>query len=249
MRRFYLPPDKTKQSAPLIEGSDAKHISKVLRLKPKERIILFDGTGTEYDAVIDRIGPENVRLSITGSHPCQNESPVEIIVAQAFLKDKKMDELIRRLTELGISRWMPFSARRSVPVPDIKKMGNRITRWNKIATEAVKQCERGKIPEITPVKNLEAVLEAGSGCDAKILFYERDHQVFPPPGSIEAAIKKVLIVLGPEGGFEPKEIKAARSSGFMTAGLGPRVLRAETATVAACALTQYFFGDMKTKIP
>lgn len=247
MRRFYIPPEQVNQTPPRITGSDARHLSKVLRLKARDHILLFDGTGTEYEAIIDCIHPETVTLTLTDSHPCKTESPTNIIVAQAFLKDRKMDDSVRHLTELGIRQWMPFSARRTVPVNDEKKITKKIGRWEKIATEAVKQCERGIIPEITPVKNLDAVLTAGSACDVKIVFYERDDQGFPPQGTPDGPCNTIMIVLGPEGGFETHEIEAARSKGFLTAGLGPRILRAETAAIAACALTQYFFGDMRHK--
>lgn len=155
-----------------------------------------------------------------------------------------MDTLIRQLTELGIDRWVPFYAARSVPAPSQKGLGKRIDRWEKIAIEAVKQCRRGRLPQIRPAGNFNQLLEVSDAYDLKIMFWEDTPQAFSIPATVPHTPKQVLLVVGPEGGFEIDEVRQARAHGFLTTGLGPRILRAETATLAALTLVQYGFGDM-----
>lgn len=241
LRRFYIRPEMIDQDLAEISGSDAGHICRVLRLKTNDTIELFDGTGQGYRARIVTLTPEKVGVAIESTFALQSESPLHITLAQGMLKDRKMDDLIRPLTELGIGCWMPFYALRSVPSPKDKSLGKRLERWEKIAVEAVKQCRRGQIPNIRPMKDLKAVLAASEPYDRKILFWEDTCIAFDRPKETAA---RVLIVVGPEGGFDPVEVDQAKGHGFLTAGLGPRILRAETATLAAVTLVQYCFGDM-----
>ena len=241
LRRFYIPPEMIKQDLPQINGPDAGHICRVLRLKINDVIELFDGTGQGYRARIVSLSPETVGIAIESTFALETESPLHITIAQGMLKDRKMDDLIRQLTELGIDCWMPFYALRSVPSPKGKDLGKRLERWKKIAVEAVKQCRRGHIPEIRLMNDFKAVLTASDAYDRKILFWEETFRAFNPP---QDTIGRVLLVVGPEGGIDPKEVEQARHHGFLMAGLGPRILRAETATLAAVTLVQYCFGDM-----
>lgn len=241
LRRFYMAPEMVNQAQPEITGSDAGHISRVLRLSINDVVELFDGTGNGYRARIVSTSPQKVVFAIESSYALLSESPLHITLAQGMLKDRKMDDLIRQLTELGIARWMPFYASRSVPSPGNKGLGKRLERWNKIAVEAVKQCRRGRIPQISPVEDFKAVLAAADEHDQKVLFWEDTNQAFEIPNR---AIQKIILVVGPEGGFDPREVQQAKRHGFLTTGLGPRILRAETASLAACALVQYCLGDM-----
>jgi 16S rRNA (uracil1498-N3)-methyltransferase len=245
MRRFFIDSNDLSAPVPAIRGADARHIKNVLRLRPGDRILLIDGTGFEHEARIERFEAGVVMVSIHRRVPAAAESPLQITLAQALIKDKKMDRLVRQLTELGISRWVPFSAERSVPRPDEKRISARIIRWEKIAREAVKQCRRGRTPEIGPLLSFDETLDLARGYDRKIAFWEAEARgpdrtgINPAPG-----ISSLFVLIGPEGGFSTREMAAARSCGFLTLSLGPRILRAETATVAAVALVQYLFGDM-----
>jgi 16S rRNA (uracil1498-N3)-methyltransferase len=241
-----MAPEMVNQVQPEITGSDAGHILRVLRLTIDDVVELFDGTGKGYRARIVSTFPQKVIFAIESSFALLSESPVHITLAQGMLKDRKMDDLIRQLTELGIACWMPFYASRSVPSPGDKGLGKRLERWGKIAVEAVKQCRRGRIPQILPVDDFKAVLAAADAYDQKIIFWEDTNQAFKIP---QTAIQKILLVVGPEGGFDPREVQQAKTHGFLTAGLGPRILRAETATLAACTLVQYCLGDMGPRLP
>lgn len=244
LRRFYMAPEMAHDPHPEITGSDAGHICRVLRLSAGDAVELFDGTGNGYRAQIVSASPKRVLFNIEESFALLSESSVHITLAQGILKDRKMDDLIRQLTELGIERWMPFYAARSVPVPGKKGLGRRLARWEKIALEAVKQCRRGRVPQISPAENLDGVLAASADSDFKIIFWEGTPQAFGLPRAIPPKPKKIMVAVGPEGGFDPGEVQRAQEHGFFTTGLGPRILRAETATLAACTLVQYCFGDM-----
>lgn len=229
---------------PEITGSDAAHICRVLRLTAGDAVELFDGTGNGYRARIVSATPKRVLLTVEASIPLESESPLKISLAQAILKDRKMDDLVRQLTELGIARWMPFYAARSVPVPGKKGMGARLNRWEKITLEAVKQCRRGRTPRISPVGTFDDVMAASADHDVSVLFWEGASQGFDLSGKIPLRPKSMLLVVGPEGGFSPDEVERASAGGFVTTGLGPRILRAETAALTACALVQYICGDL-----
>jgi 16S rRNA (uracil1498-N3)-methyltransferase len=248
MRYFFIEKPATDGATALISGSDARHITTVLRLKPGDKIGLFDGKGFEYQARIEAVSSRSVKVVVLNSFPSTAESPVEIIVAQAFLKERKMDGLVRQLTELGITQWIPFFAQRSVPRPDQKNLSARSKRWQKIAKEALKQCKRGRVLEIGETASFEAMLAQSRTCDLKIVFWEEESTpltaLLPQP---EQKIKTIFVILGPEGGFTVQEIETARERGFITAALGPRIMKAETATVAACVLLQYLYGDMGKK--
>lgn len=246
MRYFYIEPSEAAQPAPVITGTDAKHIKNVLRLKPGDKIGLFDGKGFDYEARIVKLSPGSVEISVVGRSPSKTESPVQITVAQAYLKDRKMDVLVRQVTELGIYRWIPFISERSVPRPDAKRLSRRTERWQKIAKEALKQCKRGRLTKIGETVSFDEVLHLGRACDLKIAFWENESgpiKSILPPAS-ENPLNGIFILIGPEGGFTPLEIERTESFGFVSATLGPRILRAETATLAACTLLQHLFGDM-----
>ena len=246
MRHFFIDPSPAKNSLVAIQQSEAHHIKNVLRLKPGDRIKLFDGTGFEYEAVIRKMSAEKVDVEILGRIRATLQSGVKIMVAQAFLKEKKMDDLVRKLCELGVAKWVPFFSQRSIARPDASRLAGRTRRWHRIATEALKQCRRIDLPDIAGPLSFEEVLDLSKTCDLNIVFWENEST--PLNSAIESngkhPIRKILLMLGPEGGFTQQEIEMAEHSGFVVAGLGPRILRAETATLAAVTLVQYLFGDM-----
>jgi 16S rRNA (uracil1498-N3)-methyltransferase len=246
MRLFYIDPSAATKPLVTIEGSEAHHIKNVLRLKPGDHIELFDGTGYEYEAVISSLDAEKVEVEIRRKLQSNVSSGARIMVAQAFLKEKKMDDLVRKLSELGIARWIPFFSQRSIARPDKERLVARTQRWKRIAVEAMKQCRRKNMLEISDALTFDEVLKLSKPCDLKIAFWENEavplgRDMATKPGS---TLKSIMVMLGPEGGFTEQEIDMARQSGFVTAGLGPRILRAETATLAASTLIQYLYGDI-----
>lgn len=252
MRRFPVEELKPEQTEIHLCEQDSRHLKHVLRLKPGTVIRVFDGKGRESDARIIDTDAEEIRAVLIreseSSPEAQVESPVHITLAQAFLKEKKMDDLLRPLTELGINRWIPFLAQRSVSRPDRKRMEARKERWEKIVLESLKQCRRTQVPEITDTVSFAEMLDRAADCDLSLIFWENTANpefagnvfVFEKTQKY----KSVFAAIGPEGGFTPEEIELAVTAGFQTASLGSRILRAETAALAVCTLLQHCFGDL-----
>ncbi|MCP3921496.1 MAG: 16S rRNA (uracil(1498)-N(3))-methyltransferase [Desulfobacterales bacterium] len=241
MRRFFLENSFEINQKISIKSTDAKHIKNVLRCNIDDILGFFDNDGYEYTGKILSLSKEAIEVHLLSKEVSKTESPVDIIVAQSFLKDKKMDTILRHLTELGITGFLPFFSERSVPSPDKKRLRKREERWSKIAIESVKQCERGKVPKIYATSSFDELMEFSKECDLKIVFWENEKGNF---FDREKKAKKILIIIGPEGGFSEGEIRKTDLFGFTKTTLGPRILKAETAAIAATTLTQYFFGDL-----
>jgi 16S rRNA (uracil1498-N3)-methyltransferase len=245
MKRFFITNSEILKDSPVIEGPEAHHIAKVFRLKAGDHIVLLDGSGTEYEAEIKHLSKNKVTVSIVRKYVPDTEPPIKLMVGQGYLKDKKMDMLIRHLTEIGISHWLPITSEYSVPKPDLKKTDSKLQRWELIAKEAVKQCRRTRVPEILSPQSFEQAIEKNSSMDLKIIFYENETvSLTETIHSLKQKPLNIFILLGPEGGFSNKEIELSKSKGFITASLGPRILRAETASLSACTIIQHLFGDM-----
>ncbi len=248
MRRFSVQPKDINGSSAVIFGDEANHIQNVLRLPAGHEIQLFDGTGTEYKAKIDSLSSNKIEVTILEKIEPRTESPIQLIIAQALLKDNKIDHLVRQLTELGMTQFIPYIAERSIARPDTGRLAKRMERWEKIAKESVKQCRRSIIPEIGPAMSFEELLSFGKTCNTRILFWENSktpiHISSNKPDTTE---NRIILILGPEGGFSDREIEKVRQSDFSIASLGPRILKTETAPIAACTIIQFLFGDMGNK--
>ncbi len=253
-RRFHIHPLQEGQSEILLRAAEERHLKNVLRLKPGSTVCLFDGKGNEYEGRILDMESSGVRVQVKGDRAeageNTGESPAHITIAQGFLKEKKMDDLLRPLTELGIRRWLPFIAERSVSRPDSERLKKRKERWEKIVLESLKQCRRSRVPEIGDTLSFQEMLDAGKDADLRLIFWEGmsgadsgtagESYIFGE----RKKYQRIFAAIGPEGGFSSAEIREARKAGFRTAGLGPRILKAETAAPAACTLLQHYFGDL-----
>jgi 16S rRNA (uracil1498-N3)-methyltransferase len=248
MRRFYIDPGQISQNEPRLTGSDAHHLFNVLRLKAGDRIVVFDGSGNSYQARIKTANRQIVKLAIERHLAESSERLLDFTLAQGFLKDKKMDLLVRQLTELGITRLVPFFARRSVPNPEPKRLIGRYHRWEKITLEAIKQCGRSRPMYLAPAASFDQILKMARSHDLKLIFWEDVAGSPPLPAADGPKPGKLFVIIGPEGGFDPLEIEQAQAEGFQTISMGPRILRAETAALAAAALVQFHFGDMGQKL-
>ena len=226
----------------VIHGQDAKHICKVLRLKPKDTISMTDGHGTDFTGCIDQVSPDVVKISILSEKKSLTESNLDLTLCTAMLKNNKMDEIIKQITQLGVTRWIPFYCKRSIPLSGKNRGKKQIERWQTIARESLKQCRRSCLVDIMPPMDFQQVLAFSKGCSHRVAFWEASDQ--PLSGLIPGDNNRAVVLIGPEGGFEEEEIRRAVESEFMSCSLGPRILRAETAAVCACGLIQYLLGDM-----
>lgn len=248
IRRFYIETDALNRSIIHINGAQAHHIQSVLRLRQNDVIQLFDGCSRQFKARISAFTPAGVEAEILEEINLTDNPQTAVTLAQGFLKEKKMDLLVRQLSELGVSHWIPFFSARTIPKPNALRLKGRLERWRKIAVEALKQCGRTRVMQIGPVVNYEEMLASAAGSDVRTVFWEKSLTPLNPTDLAGAAkVRRVFTVLGPEGGLTEQEIATAESQGFSALSLGPRILRAETAAVTAAALLQYCFGDMRQK--
>jgi len=218
---------------------------RVLRLKPGDTILLNNEAGLQYTARIVAAKSDYVEAVVMALEAAPVESILDVTVALGFLKEKKMDTLVRQLTELGTTRFMPFFAERSIARPSEDRLAARYERWEKIAREALKQCRARHVPVIHPAVRLDEAIASSRGSDLKIVFWEEAVDPIPENSGLSASGGTVFLMLGPEGGLSRQEVQAAKAAGFTVCTLGPRILRAETAAITACSLVQYLWGDLR----
>ncbi len=244
IRRFKISrEDIHSGEAVLDDPAELRHLSRVLRLKAGDPVILFDGEGKEYRAAIRQLTDRQACFSLVQeAHPETAESPLRIILGIGLLKSAKLDWLIQKATELGVDEILPFHSLRVVPRPEEEAVQNRLGRWEKIALEAAKQCGRARIPHISAPCAFAGALSAHPDV-ARIFLWEKERDrtlkdaVLPPFSAVYALV-------GPEGGFSAEEAEAAEAAGFIPVRLGPRILRAETAGLAIVTLLQFLRGDL-----
>lgn len=242
MRRMpCLIPDPAPETLTLT-GQDATHIRNVLRMTPGDFLTLFDGAGTDHEAEILSVTTEGVSVRLTGITRTEAAPATEIVIAMGLLKEKKIDDLIPPLTELGVSEIHVFRSSRSIPVLDPKKVTKRLQRWERIATESLKQCRRSRLPRLFYHDSPAPLFTRAAPEEARVLFWEE--ATMPLASLATASCRRLTAVFGPEGGLSPGEADQFRQAGYVTAGLGPRILKAQTAVVAGATLLQYLYGDL-----
>ena len=247
MRRFFVEEIKgNKDQSFTIVGPEARHISRVLRMSQGDRFILMDREGNRFQALIIASDPREVRVFLEEALPVPKRSPVEIILCQALLKSGPMDYMIQKTSELGVDKILPFACSRTVVRVRGDRLSNKIRHWREICLSAAKQSGRSVPAEIGPPVPFEELINAWKGQDAvKAILWEEEGskdlkgllRQYPRPG-------RFVCIVGPEGGFDKKEVKAAGKAGFISASLGNRILRGETAALAMVAIVQYEWGDL-----
>lgn len=247
MRYFYVDPSAVKGSLALIEGAEAAHARHVLRLSRGSEVGLVDGCGFEYRAMIERVLPGRIELVIREKSPAAGIPPLRLGLAQGWLKEKKMDRLVRTLSELGVARFIPLVCERAIVKPATGRNAFRLERWRRIAVEALKQCRRGVLLEIGEGIQFNRLLAEETDWEVRILFWEEAAEPLSAADVHGGEVTSALAVLGPEGGFSRAEAEQAATAGFLLRRLGPRVMRAETAAAAAAALLQHVAGDLGGK--
>jgi 16S rRNA (uracil1498-N3)-methyltransferase len=244
MRRFFITPQEAKHPEPRIEGEEARHIRQVLRLGPGDGLLLFDGTGFEYRAKIKAIHGREILLDILGCNAVSRESPLELGLGIPFIRSQAMEWILQKGTELGVCSFHPFFSSRSSRNFSGEGSDSRRQRWRKILVESAKQCGRNRLPELLEPVPFGALLgEKPPGLG--LIPYEREQAMNLGRLKEESPeIKKIFVLIGPEGGFSPEEVASALDAGFRSVSLGPRILRSETAALAMISLLQYIWGDM-----
>ncbi len=245
MPRFFLP---TIGENPVIEGPDASHIAKSLRMRPGEALTVCDEKGTDYLCEIAAAAPGRVELRIRETRPTASEPGLHVTLYQCVPKGDKLDGVVQKAVELGVSEIVPVLSSRCVSRPDEKSMKKKVERWGKIAREAAGQSGRGILPQVMPALSFAGCAAALQDYDLALFFYEAGGE---PLRDILAAASlpekggRAAILIGPEGGFSPEEAGKAAAAGAKTATLGPRILRTETAPIAALAALMLLTGSLE----
>ena len=224
-----------------IQGEDAQHIRKSLRMKEGEELTLVTPDLTEHLCVIDTLS-ECVEVKEISSKPCEQEPTVKVTLYQGLTKGDKMDFIIQKAVELGVTEIVPTLTERCISRPDEKSMNKKIARWQKIALGAAQQSRRGIIPEVKPLLTLKEAAENAKNDDVSIVFYEGGGETIATLLKDNPAT--VSIFIGSEGGFEEREIELLKSAGTTNATLGKRILRAETAPLAALSAIMFYTNNM-----
>ena len=244
MNRFFVEKSEIAGASAAITGEDLRHMATVLRLSIGDEVALCDGEGTDYLARIEGISKSEARLSILSSAPSGTEPGARVTLFQGLPKAGKLETIIQKCVELGVYEIAPYLAKRSVVRPEKAEFEKRRGRYQKIAEEAAKQSRRGRIPEVLRLSTLD---ETDWGAfDAVIVPYEDERTC-----SLRAAIAdiqknaRIALVIGPEGGFDAGEIAKLQGAGAKCVSLGKRILRTETAGMAALAMIMFGLEQME----
>jgi 16S rRNA (uracil1498-N3)-methyltransferase len=220
----------------------AHHAREVLRLRAGAQVRIFDGEGAEFEATLDSVTRQGVLARLGGpTTPRCPESPLRVVLALPPLKGDHMETVIQKATELGVAEIHPVVTVRTDAAGRPALQGSRQDRWEKVASGAAEQCGRAVVPVIRPTTRLDELLAIPSE-GRRILFLETPGQ--PPLTATGPRPPSALALVGPAGGWEPAEAARIQAAGFEAAGLGPRILRAETAAIAAVTVLQFLWGDL-----
>lgn len=242
MHRFFADKKNFSNNFVVLQGSDVSHIRTVLRLQSGDRVEVLDGEGSLYLVELIDLNSKSIKGEILSSETIDTESPLKIHLGQSIIKGSGFDVILRKSVELGVHSISPLVTERTVAKNDSDK---KIVRWKKIAEESSKQCGRSSIPEISEsISSLETFCQQASDSDLKLIFWEMENSNGLKDINPETAPRSVNVLIGPEGGFTKEEIEMARSFGFQSLGLGPRIFRAETAPLVVLTLLQSKWGDI-----
>ncbi len=237
--RFYLDQPLAAGARFSLPPGPARHAARALRLGVGDPISLFNGEGGEYAARIERINKDEVAVAVGGFADVERESPLRVMLAQGISGGERMDYTLQKAVELGVAAIQPIAAKRSVVKLAGERVERRVAHWQAVVASACEQCGRNRVPVVAPPLSLADWL--GRQPPARLLFLSpqaaKRLAELPPPAATDC------LVAGPEGGFEADELAALDAARAVAVRLGPRVLRTETAALAALAAMQALWGD------
>jgi 16S rRNA (uracil1498-N3)-methyltransferase len=240
MARVFVRPELLAGDRATLDAAAHRHLVRVLRLGPGATIQIFDGQGLELDARIETIGKTSLEVSLGTRRRVEGPS-CHITLLQSLPRGERMDLIVQKTTELGVARIVPVLSQHGM----VKPLAGRQRRWQTIAEEAARQSGRAEVPAVEEALPLSAALAQPAGGDVhRFMLWEGEHEkslvrALPP------RMGRVVLLVGPEGGFAPAEVEACLRSGFQAVGLGPRILRTETAAIVAVALAQAAAGGLE----
>ena len=241
MPRFFI--NESPQTQAVITGEDSKHIMKSLRMKVGETLILCNGKGTDYHCTISSMDENQVMVSVDKIVPTISEPTVTVTLYQGIPKSDKMDSVVQKAVEMGVTRIVPVLTSRCVSRPDPKAAQKKVERWQKISIEAAKQSGRGILPTVSPMIDFSTAIKQAACESTVLMFYEGGGDSLQQ--LVNTTQTSYSIFIGPEGGFSEEEVKFVKEKcESMGATLGPRILRTETAPVAALAAIMLTTGNL-----
>ena len=243
MPKYFAESENIKDGTITIEGEEAKHILNVMRMQEGEEIVICDGKCVDYFCVIKETAKNMLKAEIKEKRRSETEPETEIVLYQGLPKSDKMEFIIQKCVEIGVSRIVPVVTERAVvKIEKGAKEDKKTERWQKISEAAAKQSGRGIVPEIgRPIKFKDAIIEA-KRYDNAVIPYENEKDRGIKEFIKEAKKGSVAIFIGPEGGFDTKEIEFAIENGVLPISLGKRILRTETAGIVTSAIILYEMG-------
>ncbi len=231
MRRFTIAPERIRDGRVFFDRDESRHLARVLRLRSGDTVLATDGAGHEYPVRLETVGDEATG-TVLGIGANDHESPLRITLIQSVPKGDKMESIVRASTELGVTRIVPVLTARTIVTLEPGRWRERARRWQRVAKEAAKQCGRAVVPPVDVPRPLGDALEHAEAMDVRLCLWEG------------AAGSRVGLLIGPEGGLTWSEVEGVRARGWLVVGVGPRILRTETAGPAIIAVLQARFGDL-----
>ena len=244
-RRFFVEGEPLKPGERLVRGKRAHHLTRVLRLRVGEPVVLFDGSGREFPAEILEVRRQFVRLRAAEGVRVERESDLNLFFALGLPRPPIMDLIVQKVTELGVDEIVPVGTERAQKWLKGERGVSRLKRWERIAQEAARQSGRNRVPRISSLTDFDQVLEQRKDAGLKLICWEEEEtgslrQIFTAKGGSRQA----CVLIGPEGGFSRTEVEQATAAGFQRISLGRRILRTETAAIIVIGLIQYELGDL-----
>lgn len=245
MHHFFITPDQIAGDRITITGQDVNHIRNVLRMKTGEQIGVRDGISRSYLCRIEEITADQVTAAVIAADADSTELPAEIYLFQGLPKSDKMELIVQKAVELGVYRIIPVATKRAVVKLDARKAEAKAKRWQGIAESAAKQCGRMIVPEVTGVMSLTEAFAYAAGFDCNLIPYELAEGMAETK-AVLAGIRpgmKIGVFIGPEGGFDAAEAELAAAGGIRPITLGRRILRTETAGLAALSILMFHLEE------
>jgi len=245
MGKFHIRPEAISGDRVIFDEQETRHLSRVLRLRSGEVVYAIDGRGGEFTVRLESLRRREAVGRILYRSDRHTESPLAITLAQGVPKGEKMEWIVKTVTELGAARVVPLLTEHVIVRLPLSRWRERQRRWQRVAKEAAKQCGRSVIPAVEPVRNLDEFVAEGVRAELALCLWEGESQRLRDIlNSISDTPTSALLVVGPEGGLAVREVDLLRAHGLRTGGLGPRILRTETAGPVGVALLQARFGDL-----
>ena len=253
--RFFVNPPQInwqEKKASISDQEQTHKISRVLRLRENDQIVLLDGTGLIYNAQITSFFSRAIQCRLLSRRTINTEPELKITIAQSLLKSPKFDYIFQKCTEIGVSEFIPVTTERTVVRINEEEVSRdidrRVNRYQKIAVDAAEQSERGFVPIIKNFMTIDELCKTNlAAYDLKLICAERSQTngIKEVLNSVQTKIQKILLLVGPEGGFSENEIKQVLSSGFTSVSLGKRIYRSETVGMLLSGILFFYFNDLK----